>query len=171
MPEQTTLKTRSGFEFTFRPANERDEQLLADFFEHVTAEDLRFRFLSTVAHVSPAQLHAMTRVDHRSTDSFLAFDNKGTLVATAMLACDETRRHAEVAIVIRSDHKARGIGWQLLHHVADIAASRGLETIEAFESRENHAAIEVERDSGFIAHAVEDDPTVVRVVKSLQASA
>ncbi|WP_454884218.1 N-acetyltransferase family protein [Sphingomonas oryzagri] len=172
MAEQAVHRTtRSGFGLDVRPAMESDEAILAQFFEHVTPEDLRFRYLSTVPRVSPAQLHAMTHVDHRGTDSFLAFDDEGALVATAVLGCDASLRHGEVAIVVRADHKARGIGWELLHHVAEIAADRGVETIESIESRENHAAIEVERDSGFVAHAVDDDPTVVRVVKSLCAGA
>lgn len=172
MAEQAVHRTtRSGFGFNVRPAIESDDAILAEFFEHVTPEDLRFRYLSTVPHVTPAQLHALTHVDHRGTDSFLAFDGDGTLIATAVLGCDASLRRGEVAIVVRADHKARGIGWELLHHVADIAASRGVETIESIESRENHAAIEVERDSGFVAHAVDDDPTVIRVVKSLRTDA
>lgn len=40
-------------------------------------------------------------------------------------------------------------------------------TIESIESRENHAAIEVEEDLGFTAEFVPGDPTVVRVSKTL----
>lgn len=169
MDEQPKLrKARSGFAFVVRPASAADEQLLAEFFTHVTADDLRFRYLSTIRQVSHEQLRAMTHVDHRATDSFLAFTEDGALlVATAMLACDASLEHAEVAIVVRSDYKGRGIGWELLHYVAEVAEARGIKTIESLESRENHAAIEVEEDSGFAAEAVPDDPTVVRVVKTL----
>lgn len=160
--------TRSGLTFLVRPASETDEPLLAEFFTHVTADDLRFRYLSTARQVSREQLRALTHVDHRGTDSFLAFTGDGSLlIAVATLACDPSLEHAEVAIVVRSDYKARGVGWELLHHVADVAAERGVKTIESLESRENRAAIEVEEDSGFTAQAVPGDPTVVRVVKAL----
>ncbi|WP_454887517.1 N-acetyltransferase family protein [Sphingomonas oryzagri] len=162
------LTTRSGFVLRVRAVTDEDEALLAEFFTHVTPDDLRFRFLSSVSHVSPDQLRAMTHVDHRQTESFLGFSQDGSrLVAVATLACDPTLTHAEVAIVIRSDYKARGIGWELLHHVAGIAATRGVRTIESLESRENHGAIDVEEDSGFRMEAVADDPTVVRVIKTL----
>ena len=160
--------TRSGFTFRVRTAADSDDPLLSDFFAHVSEDDLRFRFLSATRHVSEAQLRAMTHVDHRQTECFLAFtQDRSLLVATAMLACDPARAHAEVAIAIRADHKARGIGWELLHYVADIAAARGLQTIESLESRANRAAIEIEEDSGFHMESVPDDPTVVRVVKTL----
>ncbi|WBO20671.1 GNAT family N-acetyltransferase [Sphingomonas abietis] len=165
MDERTT---RSGFTFHVRTATDIDDPLLADFFAHVSEDDLRFRFLSAMPHVSEAQLRAMTHVDHRHTESFVAFTQDGSLlVATAMLACDPALAHAEVAIAIRADHKARGIGWELLHYIAGVAAARGIQTIESLESRANHAAIEVEQDSGFRMESVPDDPTVVRVVKTL----
>lgn len=172
MVEPTTLReTRSGLAILVRPASNDDEPLLAEFFTHVTGDDLRFRYLSTIRQVSREQLKAMTHVDHRGTDSFLAFTTDGALlVAVATLACDPSLDHAEVAIVIRSDYKARGIGWELLHYVAEAAAARGIKTIESLESRDNRAAIEVEEDSGFMAEAVPGDPTVVRVVKTLSAA-
>ncbi len=170
MVEHTKLiHTRAGLALIVRPASDADEQLLAEFFTHVTADDLRFRYLSTIRQVSRDQLKAMTHVDHRAMDSFLAFTEDGALLlAVATLACDPSLEHAEVAIVIRSDYKARGIGWKLLHHIAEVAAERGIKTIESLESRENRAAIEVEEDSGFTAQAVPGDPTVVRVVKILE---
>ena len=165
MDERTT---RSGFAFRVRAATDLDGALLGEFFTHVSEDDLRFRFLSATPRVSEAQLRAMTHVDHRQTECFLAFTQDGAmLVAVAMLACDPALAHAEVAITIRSDHKGRGIGWDMLHYVAEIAAARGIRTIESLESRENRTAIEVEEDSGFRAESVPGDPTVVRVVKIL----
>ncbi len=167
----TLLTTRTGLVLQVRPAREADEAVLAELFSHVSSDDLRFRFLSNVRQVGHDQLVAMTRIDHRQTENFLAFTEDGSLlVATAMLACDPAMKRAEVAIVIHSDYKARGVGWELLRHVADAAAARGIATIESIESRENRAAIEVEEDMGFTVESVEDDPTVVRVSKVLGAA-
>lgn len=156
--------TRAGFEFDVRPVTGSDTALLTAFFKHVTPDDIRFRFLSMAPHVSPAELHDLIHVDHKSTESYLAFSAGERLVATAMLAGGAADRHAEVAIVVHADYKAHGIGWALLHYLAEVAAGRGLETIE---SRENHAAIQVERDSGFVGYAVPASSTLVRLVKSL----
>lgn len=160
-------KTRAGFEFDVRPVTGSDAGLLAAFFEHVTPDDIRFRYLSMAPYVSPARIQDLIHVDHKDTESYLAFDPGGGLVAIAMLAGGAGDRHGEVAIVVHADYKAHGIGWALLHYLVDVAAERGLETIESIESRENHAAIQVERDSGFVGYAVPDSPTLVRLVKSL----
>jgi GNAT superfamily N-acetyltransferase len=162
------LTTRTGFRVLVRPAGEADEAALAGLFAHVTAEDLRFRFLSSVRQVPQDQLVAMTKIDHRQTENFLAFTDDGAvLVATAMLACDPDMRRAEVAVAIHSAYKGRGLGWELLRHVADAAKARGIATIESIESRSNRSAIEVEKDLGFVAHMVVDDATVVRLSKAL----
>lgn len=162
------LKTRSGLVFRVRPAREGDEAALAGFFAHVTPQDLRFRFLSAMPHVTREQIEMLTHVDHKRTENFLAFTGDGALlVATAMLACDAALKKAEVAIAVHADYKARGLGWELLRYVADAAAARGVETVESIESRDNRAAIEVEEDMGFKVESVPGDPGVVRVSKTV----
>ena len=162
------LTTRSGYVFKVRPADPGDEAGLAAFFTHVTPEDLRFRFLSAIKQVGQDQIERLTHVDHRGTENFLAFDGlHGTLVATAMMATDPALETAEVAIAIHADFKGRGIGWTLLEHVTRFARSRGIKTIESMESRDNHQAIELEREMGFSLLPCNGDPTSVIVRYSL----
>ena len=59
------LQTRTGLCFHVRPVNPGDEAALREFFAQVTADDLRFRFLSSVKVVSHGQLASMIDVDHR----------------------------------------------------------------------------------------------------------
>lgn len=164
------LTTRSGVQLRVRPATAADEGVLADFFTHVSPDDLRFRFLSGADTVGHDQLVAMTQVDHGHTESFLAYDSATQmLVATAMLACDRALHTGEVAIVVRSDYKNKGIGWALLGFVADFAETKGLHAIEAVESRENHAALKVERDMGFTIETYPGDATLSLVRRLLPA--
>lgn len=151
-----------------RPAVPADEAALAEFFTHVTNDDLRFRFLSAVQKVGHGQLEAMVNVDHRRTENFLAFDIEGGfIVATAMMAADEALASAEVAIAIRADFKHRGISWTLLEQVARFAAAKGVRTLEAIESRDNHQAIELEREMGFEALPYPGDSSLVLVRATL----
>ncbi|PZU64807.1 GNAT family N-acetyltransferase [Sphingobium sp.] len=64
-----------------------------------------------------------------------------------------------MAISVRRDRKAQGIGWSLLRHAAQIAHARGILRMQSIESRNNHEAIEVERDLGFTARPYPGDPT------------
>jgi GNAT superfamily N-acetyltransferase len=162
------LTTRSGYVFRVRPTDAGDEAGLVEFFTHVTPADLRFRFLSAIKKVGQNQIELMTHVDHRGTENFLAFDSvHGTMVATGMLAADTALETAEVAIAIHKDFKNRGIGWTLLEHITRFARARGIKTIESTESRDDHQAIELEREMGFTVLPCDGDPTSVIVRHAL----
>lgn len=163
---ETSLTTWKDFNFRVRPATPEDEPLLAEFFTHVSPDDRRFRFLSSVAKVSDAVLEQLVSVDHKRSENFLAFDDE-TLIGTAMLAADPSLQRAEVAISLRSDYKNRGIGWALLDHLARYAKARGIKRIESVESRENREALSVETDMGFRAEAFPGDASLVLVSKDL----
>lgn len=168
-PEQDReLTTRTGFCFNVRPARPSDEPALAAFFKHVSREDLRFRFLTGLKEVGHDRLAAMTAIDHTQTENFLAFvDGEAEIIATAMLASDATLTTGEVAMAIREDYKHKGVSWALLAHVAACAEAKGLTTIQSIESRDNHAAIDMEREMGFVAVAYPDDPTLLLVRRKL----
>lgn len=160
------LITRTGLALHVRPARPDDEAALAEFFAHVTPEDLRFRFLGGIREVSHDRLIAMTHVDHRQTENFLAFAEDGkTIVASAMLACDDTLEKCEVAISVRADDKHKGVGWELLRHVSRYAETKGVRTLESLESRQNYEAIELEREQGFVAVSYPGDATLVLIRK------
>ncbi|KQM28244.1 hypothetical protein ASE57_06255 [Sphingomonas sp. Leaf11] len=156
------MTARDGYRFHVRPAAPADEPALAEFFTHVSSEDLRFRFLSTVRKVGHDQLTALVTIDHHRVENFLAIESgTGLVIATAMIAADETRTNAEVAVAIRSDFKHRGISWTLVEHVVQFARSEGIATLESIESRDNHQAIELERDMGWSASPCPGDPTLI----------
>ena len=162
------LTCHTGFIFHVRPARPDDEAALATFFEHVTPEDLRFRFLSSVKAVGHDQLVAMTRVDHRQTENFLAFEHKGgPVIATAMLACDPDLYIGEVAISISADYKNRGMGWELLGHLTRYAQTKGVKRLQSLENRGNRPAIQLEKELGFTSAAYPGDSTLVMLEKTL----
>lgn len=167
-PQSETLTTRTGFEFTVRSAQPADEAALGAFFTHVTPEDMRFRFLTGLKTVGHDRLVAMTTIDHRQTENFLAFiDGETEIIATAMLACDAKMEVGEVAIAIRPEYKSKGVSWDLLSHVAAFAEEKGLKTLQSIESRDSHAAIDMEREMGFTASSYPGDSTLVLVQKQL----
>jgi len=153
---------------TVRPACEGDEDILQELFHRVRPEDLRFRFLTGMKEVSPERIHEMTHVDHRITETYIAFiAGEPKAVATAMLAGDAKGERGEVAISVRADHRAEGIGWALLSFVSQQAAARGLKVIQSTESRQNRDAISLERDMGFEAQVYPEDARLVLLSKAL----
>ncbi|WP_127754618.1 MULTISPECIES: GNAT family N-acetyltransferase [unclassified Devosia] len=166
---ETDLTTRTGFTFHVRPVRGDDAAALQEFFGHVSPEDLRFRFLSTVKKVGQDRLRAMTEVDHQRTENFVAIDPEtDAVIATAMLACDPAMAVGEVAISIRQDFKSRGVSWELLGYVSRFAQARGVGRLESIEDRSNLSAISLEKEMGFTSRACPGDPTVVVLEKQLR---
>src|SRR3546814_10007928 len=135
IPSFTEVVTRSGLSLSLRPVTRDDGPLLRDFFDKVTPEDLRFRFLTAMLRVSDDQIAAMIDVDHKQTEDFLAFVDDGALVGSAMIAIEPAGERAEVALAVRAAYKHQGVGWTLLNRAADHAQTRGCRTLEAVENR------------------------------------
>lgn len=164
-----TIPTRSGASIAVRPVVAADEDLLADFFDRVSDEDRRFRFLTAHKHLTHEQLVPLIEVDHVRTESFVAFDTESqTVVGHAMLAADQTLDTGEIAVSVCQNWRGKGVGWALLDVLAQAARERGLRRVIAIEDRENHAAIELEREKGFTPHGVDGDPTLIMLEKLLR---
>jgi acetyltransferase len=162
LAQTTDHTTRDGLALTVRPAYAEDEPLLEAFFDRVTVDDRRFRFLAASKHIGHGQLEPLTHVDHWRTESFLGFDAQNReLVASALLACDARMDTGEIAVSVRADYRGRGVGWTMLDMLAREAQRRGLKRVISIEDRDNHAAIELEREKGFEAHGIDGDPHLV----------
>lgn len=166
------LLTRNGVELRVRPVAETDADIVDQFFDGLTADDMMFRFLSGQTHLSSAQLAAMVEVDHRHREHLLAFDtDTGRLVASLLIAADEAFVSAEVAIAVAPGYKMQGVGWSLLSHAVNLARTRGLRTLRSIESRANRGAMEVERTLGFRASDYDGDATLALLELDLSRSA
>ncbi|MFD2579089.1 GNAT family N-acetyltransferase [Novosphingobium colocasiae] len=86
--------------------------------------------------------------------SWLAVNRQtGEIVASALLACDGPLDTAEIAMSVCADHRGKGVGWAMLDFLAHQAQARGVRRVISIEDRDNHAAIELEREKGVRAAA------------------
>ena len=70
--------------------------------------------------------------------------------------------------MLRGDLKGRGIGWSMLDYLVGHARARGYAVIESIENHAHRSALQIEREMGFEASAIDGDPSLVRVSKSLR---
>ncbi|GGY97037.1 GNAT family N-acetyltransferase [Novosphingobium colocasiae] len=169
LAEPLCLTTRAGIELDVRVAEAADEPALAAFFDRVTDEDRRFRFFSAAHHVSHQQLEPLVHADHFRSESWLAVNRQtGEIVASALLACDGPLDTAEIAMSVCADHRGKGVGWAMLDFLAHQAQARGVRRVISIEDRDNHAAIELEREKGFEPQPVDGDPTLVMLSRSFR---
>lgn len=167
------LTTRTGLRLYVRPVNSEDDDRVSRFFARLSPDDLRFRFLTPLAHPCSSLLEALVSVDHVRTEDFLVFTDvsgERALIASAMLAADPSMERAEVAIAIHPQFKQRGVGWTLLDFVASDAKARGIKILESVECRDNVSAIALEKEKGFIATSYPGDATLTLVRKTLAGS-
>jgi hypothetical protein len=157
------LITRSGCLFDVRPAHVGDEAKLSALFVHVTPEDKAFRALT--GHGGDIKI---VNIDHHPSKTFLALvDQEAEIIAAATLDCDMERDHGDVNLIIRSDFKHDGVSWELLAHVVRYAEAIDVKSLESVEALENHAAIALEREMGFMEQSHPSNPALVLMRKKL----
>ena len=155
------LITRTGFEFAVRAVGPFDEPALADLFAHVEKDDMRFRFLSPLK-MSHEILQDIIDVDHDRKESYLAIAPDGqTVIANAVVAADAANECAEVAIAMHRDYKGKGVGWTFLKYIVEQEKRKGVKKLQSIESRENHEAIELEKEMGFKASSYPGDGSLI----------
>ena len=164
----TRLTTNGGIDLYVRPATTDDQRQMLDFLRALSIHDLRFRFLGAV-RPSEGLAQVLTRVDDPHAASIVAFDaSDGRLAATAMVVGESSPDAAELAIVIRSDLRYKGIGRALLALACDFARARGFQRVECIESSENRDFIAVEEQFGFEVRRHPGDATLTIMTKELE---
>lgn len=162
------MTTRDGFEFKVRRVEPFDEAALGAFFDNVTPDDIRFRFLSSFKKVGHDMLKQLIDVDHDRKEDYLAFvEDENSIIASAEIAGNPGSDTAEVAIVTHKGYKNRGMGWTLLEYVAQQAKLKGFKKLQSIESRQNHQVIDLERAMGFKASSLPGDATLILLEKNL----
>lgn len=162
------VTTRDGIPLNIRSVSPSDKDNLLAFLREVSADDLRFRFLSGVTP-SETLARILTEVDHSSSEDLIAFDGRdGRIAATAMIAESESPESAEIAILVRGDLKGYGLGWAMLSEACKYARERGYRRAECVEFSSHAQAIGVEMEQGFVAAKHPDDAQITILSKDLK---
>jgi acetyltransferase len=89
--------------------------------------------------------------------AFVAFDEAtNELVGVVRIHSDSIYESGEYAILLRSDLKGKGLGWELMQLIIEYARSEGLKQMSGDVLRENVVMLEMCRNLGF---EVKSDPT------------
>jgi acetyltransferase len=122
----------------------------------VTNEDLRLRFFAPVRDFSHAFLARLIQIDYARAVAFIALDAAtGEMLGVVRLHSDSNHETGEYAILMRSDQKGLGLGWELMRLMIEWAKADGLRAVEGQVLRENTTMLEMCRGLGF---AIRSDP-------------
>ena len=165
---EKTLSVTDLGDVHVRPIRPEDEILYASFVAHVSPEDLRMRLLAPARELSHKFIARLTQIDYAREMAFVALSpDERDLLGVVRLHADPDYVRAEFAVIVRSDLKSRGLGWQLMQHLMAYARSEGLREMFGTVLSENTTMLEMCRSLGFQIAAVEDDMTVHHVVLQL----
>ncbi|WP_267123925.1 GNAT family N-acetyltransferase, partial [Xanthomonas sacchari] len=148
-----------------RPVRPEDDALFRSFFARVTDEDLRLRFFQAVKHFSHEFIARLTQLDYARSIALVAIEPRsGDMLGAVRLHADADYDRGEYGILIRSDLKGHGIGWQLMRIMIEYAGWLGLKVVEGQVLRENRTMLAMCRQLGFKATPDPDDATLMDVV-------
>ncbi|MBF9234982.1 bifunctional acetate--CoA ligase family protein/GNAT family N-acetyltransferase [Microvirga alba] len=151
---ERTITMRSGRTAFVRPVRPEDEEEFRRFFEHVTPEDLRLRFFAPVRDFSHPFLARLTQLDYARAIAFVAFDSDtGEMMGAVRIHADANHETGEYGILLRSDLKGIGLGWELMRLMIEWAKVEGLHEVEGQVLRENATMLDMCRNLGFAIHA------------------
>ena len=125
---------------SIRPIERTDAPGLSDFYEGLSPESRRRRFLGCVRRSGAELAAAFTKHDGEGFVAILAEHgpNDGAVVGHATLQPDGGRG-AEVAFAVADDLQGRGIGRRLMDAVVAEARSAGLKRLNATLFADNAA--------------------------------
>jgi acetyltransferase len=146
-----------------RPIRPQDEHALATMVMRSTVEDIRLRFFQPLKEFPHALAARFSQIDYDREMAFVATaaGGNGEMLGVARLAADPDNDRAEYAIMVRSDMKGQGIGYQLMRPLLDYARSAGIKTVFGEVLRENTTMLKMVKELGFTITG-DEDPGVVK---------
>ncbi len=132
--------------FTIRELHATDVRACELFFRRLDPHDVRMRFASPRAFSADLLLPRSSSA--AASAAFAAVDPTDAILGIVNLVCIGSGS-AEIAIVVRSDHKRRGIGRSLVKHVVQRAARDGFSHLFGYVLAENRPALALAEDMRF----------------------
>lgn len=158
------LTLPDGARVHVRPIRPEDEALYGPFFAAETADDLRLRFFGPVKTFDHAFFSRFTNIDYVKAMALIAIEEaSGEMLGVVRLHLNEAGDSGEFAIIVRSDHKSHGLGWQLMRLIIEFARWKGLRAIEGQVLYENKTMLAMCRELGFEIGIDPRNPAVANV--------
>jgi acetyltransferase len=148
-----------GRSLTLRPIRPEDEAQHRDFLSRLSPEDIRLRVFYSRREIERTELARLTQIDYAREMAFIAEgvrdDGQPETLGTVRAIADPDNIDAEIAIIVRSDLKGRGLGQLLFDKMIRYARAQGTQRLIGTVLHENGSMLQLARDNGF---AVEPEP-------------
>jgi len=163
-------RLRDGTEVTIRPIRPEDAEMETEFITELSDESRYLRFLSIVRHVTPEMIARFTQIDYDREMALIATrheQGRESIIGVARYVRDPNPVSAEFAIVIADRAQRKGLASKLMGRLMTHARFAGIERLRGLVLASNDSMLELMDRLGFEAFPVDDDPSLVDVVKVL----
>jgi GNAT superfamily N-acetyltransferase len=129
-----------GAYVTIRLLHVTDAYPLLRMFDRLSPESVYHRFFAPMPKPRRAALMHLAGLDSQSHEAIVA-EVDGEIVGVARYDGSPGENDAEVAVIVEDAWQNRGLGTQLLRHLARVGARRGLTGFRAVVLGENRRAL------------------------------
>ncbi|TPE53865.1 bifunctional acetate--CoA ligase family protein/GNAT family N-acetyltransferase [Amaricoccus solimangrovi] len=154
------IRLRDGGHYLFRPILPVDATLYPEFHAHLSAEDIRMRFLAPRRSFSQTHDLRQTQLDYDREMAFIAIAPSGEMAGVSRISSDPDKRSAEYALLVRSDMNGRGLGRALMSILIEYARAEGLERLEGMVLANNRGMRRLVESLGFTIETMPEEPEV-----------
>jgi acyl-CoA hydrolase/RimJ/RimL family protein N-acetyltransferase len=140
---ETYRTTKSGLNILLRPVKLSDEPLLKDFFYSLSDQTMYRRFVSARKDMPHERLQEFVVIDYTKEMAIVAVvsheNSQEEIVGMGQYGIDGGTLMANFALVVRDAWQGRGVGTEILGHLANLAKKQGLRGFTAEVLEENRA--------------------------------
>jgi len=174
-PWHEKFRLRDGRELLIRPIRQEDAEPIRGSFPLLEPEQIRQRFLTTMAELPAEQAARLCSPDPRSEFVLVAAEplppGDALVGALARARVLEGGRQAEYAILISRFIVGQGVGRHLMRRLVKWARGRKLEQLQGEVLDDNQPMLQLVSSLGFRVLPGHDTPGLTRVVLDLGSAA
>jgi len=166
-------------EYTIRPIQPDDAQMLQDLMHHLSAESRYFRFVSSISELPPTMLARFTLIDYDREMALVAVHKQRTagadgemieterVVGVSRYITNPDQSSCEFSLVVADDFGGKGLGSRLMQSIMDVARDKGLAEIDGLVLANNPGMLKLMRSLGFEVKTFAEDPDFKLVTHAL----
>jgi len=143
---------RDGTHVIIRAIRKEDAELERSFIKRLSPESRRMRFLGQMREPSDEMLRRLTDIDYKNEMAFLALvhrDGQTQEIGVARYSTSGDRKFCECAITVSDEWHNKGLATLLMHHLIDVARTRGIRTMVSYDAIDNGQMRELATFLGF----------------------
>ena len=163
---------RDGTTVLIRPIQPADADIERRFIEELSPTSRRFRFLGEVKTPSPQLLRQLLNPDPAREAAFIAVIADGAEkreIGVARYSARADGLVCECAVAVSDGWQHRGLATALMHHLVEVARTRGIECMYSIDAADNAGMRELAAHFGFRRKPDPNDATLVLHTLDLKA--